>query len=240
MDVELKYAGSSPDNMFISHTEDVRLAARLPYTLTFSNKGISPMYDLGRVQYITITSHVDVVPVRKAVRIAVAGFTNSTGTVAGTIMYPIAPIYAFANMAQDIYNATGHMIEFIAELPPLDIVILHTSQQGQVSVEYLEGVKFPDSGIQVSSEGLEGVERYTFVARRYVPKYLQASMLGQHTESAPVTASKLITARQEQLATPPPRSSRTSHNIRVAARLNAKPETPGTQPLDASGNEAPV
>ena len=206
MDMDMRYAGSSPNNFVIQRSEDVNLFARLPYSITFSSNKIAPLYDLGRVQYITITSHVDVVPVRKPVRIAVAGFTNSTGTVAGTIMYPVTQIHAFANIMEDLYAATGYRCEFVAELPPLDIIIFTLNPQGQASIEYLEHVKFPDSGVQISSDGMEGVERYTFVARRYVPKYMTNTLI-ETTESEAISNGQWNNAYKQaeeiRIAQPP-------------------------------------
>lgn len=142
---------------------------------------------------ITVSIHREVVPVRASGYINPKGFALGTRTIAGTLILNQFTVEALLPFFQSSLVTDGSKdtnFTKLDQLPPFNITMLFTNEQGYASMRHLLGVKFVTDGVVYSIQDMLSEQTMSWMALDLTPlqPLTNVSMYSPVNPQNPVTS----------------------------------------------------
>lgn len=134
--------------------------------LKILHKGID--YDLGTAQGIQVVTQTEMVPRFEMGTVDPIGVTYGKRMISGTISLSVINQSTAAFLKNEIYQDDGKQIQYLDQLPPIDIVI--TANNGEFKAKKtIKNVNLFNNSSAVGLSTLGGVEQCQFIAEEITP-----------------------------------------------------------------------
>lgn len=125
--------------------------------------------EMGELQTISYSTHRENVPVRTLGHTAPIGFVKGGRTIAGSMVFTVFNNYAFYRL-DHFQKAIKHGLYPVADmLPPVDIVLTFSNENGIFSKMKIMGITFVDEGGVMSIDDLISESTFQYMARGIQP-----------------------------------------------------------------------
>lgn len=205
-----KLAKQSPNGQVETYNAfsgaDIQAVISVPTSSYNKGAGKPPIFFLGNLQTLSISSTRSVSPVRVLGRASPVQYLKGARTVAGTL--------SFATINQSVFNeiydvslresfSTADTSFLVDQLPPFDIVLTAVTEKGGVASQIIRQVSIINTGTTYSVDDLYTEQTYSYVALDATPlfakdlKTAREEILNFFNEQASIAANSLLSKMNE-------------------------------------------
>ena len=124
---------------------------------------------LGEMETFSYSTHREKAPIRMLGRVASQGFVSGPRTVAGTMIFLMFNSYVFYRLQQFAETFNKGVFPIGDMLPPFDMILTFSNEQGVLSKMRLMAVTITDEGGTMSVDDMASEQTFNYMARGIQP-----------------------------------------------------------------------